>query len=101
MFRKVESGGGPFSKIFGKYFFQTSEAFFPYKGVFVTKILKANIMAFIKTNILRPVLSVTTPPLHVFLVLHPLKLIFVNSCLRFPIFGVLREPPPKKKSCVG
>ena len=62
MFQKVESGGGPFFKDIWKIFFQTSEAFFPYKGVFVTKILKANIMAFIKTNILRPVLSVTTPP---------------------------------------
>ena len=35
-------------------------------------------------------------PLHVFLVLNPLKLIFVNYFLRFPIFGVLREPPPKE-----
>ena len=39
-----------------------------------------------------------TPPSR-FLVLYPLKLIFVNSFLRFPIFGVLREPPPKKIMC--
>ena len=45
-----------------KIFFQTLEAIFPYKGVFVTKVVKANIIAFIKTKILRPVLSVTNPP---------------------------------------
>ena len=30
--------------------------------MFVTKVVKANIIAFIKTKILRPVLSVTNPP---------------------------------------
>ena len=53
-------------EIFGEFFFQTLEAFFPHKGVFVTKVMKANIIAFIKTKILRPVTSMTTPPLHVF-----------------------------------
>ena len=51
MFQKVESGGGPFFKDIWKIFFQTSEAFFPYKGVFVTKFMKANIKAFIKMKI--------------------------------------------------
>ena len=49
-------------EIYWKYIFQTLEAIFPYKGVFVTKVVKANIIAFIKTKILRPVLSVTNPP---------------------------------------
>ena len=49
-------------EIFGEYFFQTLEAFFPHKGVFVTKVMKANIIAFIKTKILRPVLSVKKTP---------------------------------------
>ena len=31
-------------EIFGEYFFQTLEAFFPYKGVFFTKVVKANII---------------------------------------------------------
>ena len=47
---------------FTEYIFQTLEAIFPYKGVFFTKVVKANIIAFIKTKILRPVLSVTNPP---------------------------------------
>ena len=42
--------------------FQTLEAIFLYKGVFFTKVVKANIIAFIKTKILRPVLSVKNPP---------------------------------------
>ena len=49
-------------EIFEEYFFQSLEAFFPHKGVFFTKVVKANIKAFIKTKILRPVLSVTNPP---------------------------------------
>ena len=44
-----------------KYIFQTLEAIFPYKGVFFTKVVKANIIAFIKTNILRPAFSVKNP----------------------------------------
>ena len=40
---------------------------------------------------LRLVLSVTNTPFTFFE--------FVNSFLRFPIFGVLREPPPKE-NCV-
>ena len=39
-------------------FFQTSEAFFSYKGVFVTKVIKANII----TKILGPDLSVKNIP---------------------------------------
>ena len=49
-------------EIYWKYIFQTLGAIFPYKGVFFTKVVKANIIAFIKTKILRPVLSVTNPP---------------------------------------
>ena len=58
--------------------------------------MKANIIAFKKAKILRPVLSITNTPLMFFLVLHSLKLIFVTLFFRFPIFGVLTEPPPKK-----
>ena len=49
-------------EIYWKYIFQTLEAIFPYKGVFVTKVVKANIIAFTKPEILRPVLFVTNPP---------------------------------------
>ena len=49
-------------EIFGEYIFQTLEAFFTHKGVFFTKATKANIIAFIKTKILRPVLSVKNHP---------------------------------------
>ena len=38
------------------------EAIFPYKGVFFTKVVKANIIAFTKTKILRPILSVKKKP---------------------------------------
>ena len=72
-------------------FFRLYKSFFPYKGVHVTKVMKANIIAFIKTKILRPVLSVTNTPFRFFLVLHALKLIFVTLFFRFPIFGVFRE----------
>ena len=65
---------------------------------FVTKVMKANIIAFKKAKILRPVLSIKNTPLMFFWVLHSLKLIFVTLFFRFPIFGVLTEPPPKK-SC--
>ena len=54
-------------------FFQTLEAFFPHKGVFVTKVMKANIIAFIKTKILRPVTSMTTPPFTFFEFYTPLN----------------------------
>ena len=43
-------------------FFQTSEVFFYVRGLFVTKGMKANIRAFIKTKILRLVLSLTNTP---------------------------------------
>ena len=58
-------------EIYWKYIFQTLEAIFPYKGVFVTKVVKANIIAFIKTKILRPVTSMTTPPPSRFLSFTP------------------------------
>ena len=64
--------------------------------MFFTQVMKANIIAYIKTKILRPVLSVKNTPFTFFLVLNPLELILVNSFLRFLIFGVLREPPPKE-----
>ena len=53
-------------EIFGEYLFQTLEAFFPHKGIFVIKVLKANIIAIIKTKILRLVSSVTNLLLHDF-----------------------------------
>ena len=56
-----------------KYIFQTLEAIFP----FFTKVVKANIIAFIKTKILRPVLSVTNPP---FQKCQPLLHSALNSC---------------------
>ena len=43
-------------------FFRLKKRFFTYKGVFFTKATKANIIAFIKTKILRPVLSVKNHP---------------------------------------
>ena len=43
-------------EIYWKYIFQTLEAIFPYKGVFVTKVVNANIIAFKITTILKPVL---------------------------------------------
>ena len=45
-----------------RIFFSDFRSVFPHKGVFVTKVMKANIIAFIKTKILRPVTSMTTPP---------------------------------------
>ena len=41
----------------------------------IRQVMKANIIAYIKTKFLRPVLSVKKHPLGVFRVLHPLKLI--------------------------
>ena len=43
-------------------FFSDFKSIFPYERVFFTKVLKTNIIAFIKTKIVRPVLSVTKPP---------------------------------------
>ena len=54
-------------------FFHTLEAFFPHKGVFVTKVMKANIIAFTKTKILRPVTSMTTHPFTFFEFYTPLN----------------------------
>ena len=56
--------------MYGEYFFQAVEAFFPHKGVFFTKVIKAKIIAFIKAKIiafikakiLGPVLSVKHTP---------------------------------------
>ena len=45
-----------------RIFFQTLEASFPYKGVFFTKVVNANIIAFRKAKILRPVSSVKHTP---------------------------------------
>ena len=60
-------------EIYWKYIFQTLEAIFPYKGVFFTKVVKANIIAFIKTKILRPVLSVKNHPFTFFEFYTPLN----------------------------
>ena len=38
-------------EIFGEYFFSDFRSVFPHKGVFVTKIIKANIKAFIKQKL--------------------------------------------------
>ena len=45
-----------------RIFFSDFRSVFSYKGVFFAKVIKAIIIAFIKTKILRPVLSVTNPP---------------------------------------
>ena len=37
-------------EIFGEYLFQILEVFFPHEGMFVIKVVKANIIAFIKTK---------------------------------------------------
>ena len=49
-------------EIYWKYIFQTLEAIFPYKGVFFTKVVKANIIAFIKTKFWDPFCPWQTPP---------------------------------------
>ena len=67
---------------------------FPINGVFVKTVLKANIIAYIKAKILRPVLSITKTPF----TLQPFKLTFSTLLFCFPIFGKLRVPQPKK-SC--
>ena len=46
--------------------FQTLEAFFVHKGVFFTQVMKANIIAYIKKKILRPVLSMKNTPFTLF-----------------------------------
>ena len=46
-----------------RIFFQTLEASFPYKGVFFTKVVNANIIAFKITTILKPVVSVKNTPI--------------------------------------
>ena len=48
-------------------FFSDFKSIFPYERVFFTKVLKTNIIAFIKRKILRPVLSVTNPPFTFFM----------------------------------
>ena len=79
-------------------FFRLKKRFFTHKGEFFTKATKANIIAFIKTKIFETCFVCEKPPLHVFWVLHPLKLIFVNSFLRFSNFlGVFERAPAKKK----
>ena len=54
-------------------FFRLKKRFFTYKGVFFTKATKANIIAFIKTKILRPVLSVKNHPFTFFEFYTPLN----------------------------
>ena len=56
-----------------RIFFSDFRSVFPHKGVFVTKVMKANIIAFIKTKILRPVTSMTTPPFTFFEFYTPLN----------------------------
>ena len=95
-------------EIYWKYIFQTLEAIFPYKGVFFTKVVKANIIAFIKTKILRPVLSVTNPPfqkcqplLHSAMWFHAKKLLrtlkFCKSLNSLYKSGSQPQKSPKKK----
>ena len=50
-------------EIYWKYIFQTIEVIFPYKGVFFTKVVKANIIAFIKTKIFETRFVRDKPPL--------------------------------------
>ena len=54
-------------------FFRLKKRFFTVKGVFFTKATKANIIAFIKTKILRPVLSVKNHPFTFFEFYTPLN----------------------------
>ena len=54
-------------------FFRLKKRFFTHKGVFFTKATKANIIAFIKTKILRPVLSVKNHPFRFFEFYIPLN----------------------------
>ena len=46
--------------------FSDFRSVFPHKGVFVTKVIKANIIAVIKTKNLRPDLSVTSHSFRLF-----------------------------------
>ena len=81
------------AEIFAKYFFQTLDAIFSYKGVFFINVQKTNIIAFIKTNFLTPILSVKNTPFRFFVFFPSLHINFVIF-FSFPIFwGV------KKASC--
>ena len=81
------------AEIFAKSFFQTLDAIFSYKGVFFINVLKTNIIAFIKTNFLTPILSVKNTPFRFFVFFPSLHINLVKKN-SFPIFwGV------KKASC--
>ena len=82
------------AEIFAKSFFQTLDAIFSYKGVFFINVLKTNIIAFIKTNFLTPILSVKNTPFRFFCFFFPSLHINLVKKISFPIFwGV------KKASC--
>ena len=78
------------AEIFAKSFFQTLDAIFSYKGVFFINVLKTNIIAFIKTNFLTPILSVKNTPFRFFVFFPSLHINFVNF-FHFPFFGELRQ----------
>ena len=60
--RSDKEEGESESKVTNRIFLQTLEAFFPIRGCFFTKVIKANTMAFIKTKFLRSVFSETNTP---------------------------------------
>ena len=62
-------------EIFVESFFQTLDAIFSYKGVFFINVQKTNILAFIKTNFLTPLLSVKNTPFGFFVFSPPCTLI--------------------------
>ena len=61
--------------------------FSPTMGVFFTNVQKANIIAFIKTNFLAPILSVKKHPLHVFCFLPLFACLDFLKLFHLPIFG--------------
>ena len=68
--------------------------------MFFTKVIKANIIAHIKTKRLGPVLSVKNSPFTFFRVLHSLKLIFKTLFSSFSNFWKFKRASSTKKSCI-
>ena len=83
-----------------RIFFSDFRSVFPHKGVFVTKVMKANIIAFIKTKILRPVTSMTTPPPSRFFSFTPPLIDICKFIFAFSNFWGVERASAQKKSCV-
>ena len=78
-----------------KIFFQTLDAIFSYKRVFFTNVQKANIVAFIKTNFLVPILSVKNT-LFTFFAFSPLCMpTFFKTFSSSNFWGVKKGPCKK------